>query len=117
MAKRLASLAGKSASTVARALLDAGDDAEAVAACYGPEPEFQPRRGSCAVPAGATQLPCRADVLDDEVEAERLCEGSVEKAKTELNPVGRRINRGKGAVPHLCIEAQARALELEAAEA
>jgi hypothetical protein len=99
MAKHLASLAGKSASTVARSLLDAGDDAEAVAARYGLEPERRAfSHDEEAVRFLQERLnsgPCRADVLDDEVEAERLCEGSVEKAKTELNPVGRRITAAR----------------------
>jgi hypothetical protein len=124
MAKHLAPILGKSATTLARALLEAGDDAEAVVSRYRPEEPAAARKtlshDEVAIRFLQERLnhgPCPASLIDEEIESGRLRVGSVEKAKIELHLTAHRINRGRGSVVHLCTEAQARALELEAAEA
>jgi len=118
MAKHLAPILGKSAVTLARALLNAGDDAEAVVRRYRPE-EPEPRVKTLSHDEIATRFlrerlakgPVATAIVDDEVERGRLCAGSVEKAKAELGLVARRVNNGRGAVVHLCTADQAAELE------
>jgi hypothetical protein len=118
MAKHLAPILGKSAATLMRALIDAGDDAEAAVRRYRPEePESAPRTLSHDEVAmrflreRLAEGPFAAGILDDEVKAGRLHRGSVEKAKEELGLVARRVNNGRGSVVHLCLPDQAAGLE------
>ena len=114
MANHLAPMLGKSATTLARALLDAGDDADAVVRRYRPE-EPAPRVKALSPDEIAMRFlreqlaegPLAAGLLDDEIKAGRLRGGSVEKAKEELGLVARRVNNGRGSVVHLCTADQA----------
>jgi hypothetical protein len=117
-AAHLAPILGKSATTLARALLDAGDDAEAVVRRYRPEePTPAPKALShdeIAMRFLRDRLakgPHAAGLLDDEIKAGRLRGGAVEKAKVELGLVARRVNNGRGSVVHLCTVDQAAELE------
>jgi hypothetical protein len=108
MANHLAPMLGKSATTLARALLDAGDDAEAVVRRYRPE-EPAPRVKALSHDEIAMRFlrerlvegPLVAGLLDEEIKAGRLRGGSVEKAKEKLGLVARRLNNGRGSVVHL----------------
>jgi hypothetical protein len=118
MAKHLAPILGKSATTLARALLDAGDDAEAVVRRYQPEEPAAMRKvlshDEVAVRFLQERLaegPLVAGLLDEEIKAGRLRGGSVEKAKEGLGLVARRVNNGRGSVVHLCTVDQAAELE------
>jgi hypothetical protein len=118
MAKHLAPILGKSTTTLARALIDAGGDAEAVVRRYRQE-EPEPRVKALSHDEIAMRFlrerlaegPFAAGIVDDEVKAGRLRAGSVEKAKEELGLVARRINHGRGSVVHLCLPDQAAGLE------
>jgi hypothetical protein len=101
-----------------RALIDAGDDAEAVVHRYRPEkPASAPKvlsHDEVAMRFLRKRLakgPVAAAIVDDEVERGRLRAGSVEKAKEELDLVGRRVNNGRGSVVHLCLPDEAVGLE------
>jgi hypothetical protein len=50
-----------------------------------------------------TRGPIAASAVDDMVERGRLLVASVDKAKEELGVVAVRLNRGRGAVVHLCL--------------
>jgi hypothetical protein len=116
MAKHLAPILGKSAVTLARALLDAGDAVEAVVRRYRPE-EPAPKALSHDEIAlrflreRLAEGPFAAAILDDEIKAGRLRGGSVDKAKEELGLVARRVNNSGGSVVHLCLSDQAAELE------
>jgi hypothetical protein len=105
MAKHLAPILGKSAATLARALIHAGDDAEAVVRRYLPE-EPAPRVKALSHDEIAMRFlrerlaegPLAAGLLDDEIKAGRLRGGAVDKAKEELGLVARRVNNGRGSV-------------------
>src|SRR5262249_23604436 len=79
MAKHLAPILGKSATTLARALHDASDDAEAVVRSYRPE-EPAPRVKALSHDEIAMRFlrerlaegPFAAGILDDEIKAGRL---------------------------------------------
>jgi hypothetical protein len=118
MAKHLVPILGKSATTLARALIDAGDDAEAVVRRYRPEEPASARKvlshDEIAMRFLRERLaegPFAAGILDEEIKAGRLRGGSVEKAKEELGLVARRVNNGRGSVVHLCTVDQAAELE------
>jgi hypothetical protein len=119
MARRLAPILGKSANTIASALLQAGDDAGEVVRRYRSEEPAPATNKAFSHDEHAVQFlkgklahgPCPASIVDDEVEAGRLRMGSVERAKAELGVVARRLSNGKGAVVHLCTTDQAPGLE------
>jgi hypothetical protein len=112
-AKHLAPILSKRATTLARALIDAGDDVEAVVRRYRPE-EPAPRVKALSHDEVAMRFlrerlaegPFAAAILDDEIEVGRLHRGSVEKAKVELDLVARSVNNGRGSVVHLCLPDQ-----------
>jgi hypothetical protein len=142
MARHLAPILGKSAVTLARALLDAGDDAEAVVRRYQPEPrpevtfhrgknaeiteaDFDERPGkrpSAPSPeARAKQWleerlergPFPASDFEDAIARHEFDGRSAEQAKTRLGLVARRVANGHGQTVHLCFPAQAAALDAQ----
>jgi hypothetical protein len=117
MAKHLAPILGKSATTLARALIDAGDDAEAVVRRYRPEePAPAPKALShdeIAMRFLSERLaegPLAASLLDDEIKAGRL-RGGRRESQRRTRPRRRRVNNGRGAVVHLCTTDQAAELK------
>jgi hypothetical protein len=125
MAKHLATVLGKSPTTLARALLDAGDDAEAVVRRYRPE-QPAPRLKALSHDEIAMRFlrerlaegPFVAGILDDEIKAGRLRGGPSKKPKrssasspagsttaaaascTYAQPTRRPSSRHKGAQRH-----------------